>query len=156
MAMLTIIEKVILLQNVDVFTRVPSEQLAYLAAIGEELTLHKGETVYTVGDPSDGLYVVIDGRVRLHQGENEILSAGAGEAFGVWALFDNEPRLTAATASEDARLLRIGREEFVDLLADNVQITQAILNTMVGRLRGLVDRVGAPPTPPVQEEPFGR
>jgi len=47
-----------------------------------------------------------------------------------------------ATTLEDAHLLKIDKEDFVDLLADHVQITQAILKTMARRLRGLMARVG--------------
>ncbi|UCE25033.1 MAG: cyclic nucleotide-binding domain-containing protein [Candidatus Zixiibacteriota bacterium] len=140
--MLTVIEKVIFLQNVEVFAGVPSEQLAFLASIAGELTCMKGDTVYRAHEPSDALYLVLDGAVKLHIDDREITTAGAREAFGTWALFDDEPRVTSATAVEDTRLLRIDREDFVDLLADHVQITQAILKTMVSRLRNLVDRVG--------------
>lgn len=139
--MLNVIEKVMFLQHVDVFGDVPSEQLAYLAAIAEEVSFLEGEVVYREQDPSDGLYLVLDGKVRLERGGNQILSAGPEDAFGTWSLFDDEPRVVSATASEDARLLRIDREDFVDLLADHVQITQAILKTMVKRLRGLFEKV---------------
>ncbi|UCG61115.1 MAG: cyclic nucleotide-binding domain-containing protein [Candidatus Zixiibacteriota bacterium] len=140
--MLTVIEKVMFLQNVEVFSEVPSEQLAFLAAIAEEVTYAKGNVIYQVNDPSDALYLVLDGSVKLHTDETEITLAGSREAFGAWALFDEEPRVVTATAVEDTRLLRIDREDFVDLLADHVQITQAILKSMVSRLRNLVDRVG--------------
>lgn len=79
--------------------------------------------------------------MRLERGGHQILSAGSEDAFGTWSLFDDEPRVVSATASEDARLLRIDREDFVDLLADHVQITQGILKTMVKRLRGLFEKV---------------
>ncbi len=140
--MLTVIEKVIFLQNVEVFAGVPSEQLAFLAAIAGELNYMKGDVIYRAQEPSDALYLVLDGAVRLHIDDREITRTGAKEAFGTWALFDDEPQVTSATAVEDTRLLRIDREDFVDLLADHIQITQAILKSMVSRLRNLVDRVG--------------
>lgn len=140
--MLTVIEKVIFLQNVDVFEGVPSDQLAYLAAIAEEVTYSEGEMIYKANDRSDALYLVLDGSVKLHLGDREITTAGPKEAFGTWALFDDQPRVAAATALEDARLLKVDRDNFVDLLADHVQITESILKSMVSRLRGLVDRVG--------------
>ncbi len=146
--MLTVIEKVIFLQNVEVFSKVPSEQLAFLATIAEEVTYMKGEVIYNVSEPSDALYLVLEGGVRLHTGETEITRAEAKEAFGTWALFDEQPRVVTASALEDTRLLRIDRDDFVDLLADHVQITQAILKSMVTRLRNLVDRVGLERTTP--------
>jgi CRP-like cAMP-binding protein len=144
--MLTVIEKVITLQNVDVFAKVGTEELAYLAAIAEERTYSANEAIYREGDAPDALYLVLDGEVRLHRDDQEIARAEAREAFGTWALFDDEPRVASATARTETRVLRIDRDEFIDLLADHVQITQGILKTMVGRLRGLLERVGIEPT----------
>ena len=148
--MLTVVEKVMFLQHVDVFSEVPSEELAFLAKIVEEHTYAKGATIYGELDPSDSMYLVVEGQVRLHKGGNDVATASANEAFGTWALFDDEPRLLAATAVVDTRLLRIDKEAFIDLLADNVQITRGVLKAIVGRLRRLLARFGgggdAPPS----------
>ena len=69
---------------------------------------------------------------------DEIAVVGAKEAFGTWALFDTTPRVVTATALSDAHLLRVEREEFVDLLAAHVQIAQGVLQTVASRLRRLV------------------
>lgn len=143
--MFTIVEKVIFLQNVEVFAAVSTEQLAYVAAIAEEVSYLQDETVYQIGQRSDALYLVLEGKIRLHRDEEEIAAAGPKEAFGTWALFDDEPRLTTATASEDTRLLRIDREDFLELLSDHTEINQAVLKNMAGRMRSLVERVGPGP-----------
>ena len=140
--MLSIIEKVIFLQNVDVFAEVPSEQLSYLAVIAEELTFSAEEIVYKSDEPSDALYVVFEGSVRLHRGEEEITVARTGEPFGTWALFDDTPRVATATAIEDTNALCIDRVDFLDILSDHVQITEGVFKALIGRLRGLLDRVG--------------
>jgi CRP-like cAMP-binding protein len=145
--MLTVIEKVIFLQNVDLFSQVPTEQLAYLAAVVEETTASKGEILYRESDPPDAMYLVVEGSIRLHRGDQEITVAERKDAFGTWALFDEEPRVVTATALEESRLLRIGKEEFIDMLADHVQITQGIIKTIAGKLRGLIDRIGVESTP---------
>ena len=144
--MLTVIEKVLFLQNVDVFKEVPSEYLAYLASISEEISFSKDSVIYKIQDHSDAMYLVLEGQVRLHIDDRVITIADTKEAFGTWALFDDAPRVVTATVVTDTRLLKIDRDEFIDLLADHVQITQAILKTMVMRLRSLVDRVGAKPS----------
>ncbi len=140
--MLTVVEKVIFLQKVDVFSQVPTEQLAHLAVIAEETPAEEAERIYEIGDPSDALYVVLRGRVRLHRGETDVTVANAEDAFGTWALFDDEPRLTAATALEATALLRVDRDDFVDVLADHVQLTQGVLKAIVRRLRALGRAVG--------------
>jgi len=138
--MLTTIEKVIFLQNVDVFADVPTEDLAYLAAIAEEIKHEKDDVIYNKDDQSDALYVVLDGKVQLHIDENVVTTAETNDAFGTWALFDEEPRVTTATPLEDSKLIRIDREDFYDLLSDHGQITQAIFKTIVKKFRGLVEK----------------
>lgn len=144
--MLTVVEKVIFLQNVDVFSEVASTQLAELAAIAEEVELARDEIVYREADPSDAMYLVLEGRVRLHRGDIEVTVAGTSEAFGTWALFDDELRLVSATAVEPTRVLRIDKEDFIDLLADNVEVTRGVLKAIVRRLRTLLGRLSGGPT----------
>jgi CRP-like cAMP-binding protein len=140
--MLTIIEKVILLQGIDIFSEVPTEQLAALAAIAEEVSFTINEEIFSENDYPDALYIVLEGQVRLHRSSNEIAVAKDNEAFGTWALLDDEPRVASATAMVETRLLRIDREDFIDLMADYVQIVQGVLKRVVKRLRNLIGKVG--------------
>ena len=137
---LTTIEKVVLLQNVDIFAEVPTEQLAYVASIAEELSFAPDEIIYKELDVADALYVVISGKVEMRRDQRDISQAGPSGAFGTWSLFDTEPRVVTAVAREATKLLRVDREDFLELLSDHVQITQGILKTFAGRLRHLVDK----------------
>ena len=143
--MLTVIEKVIFLQNVDVFADVPAEQLSYLAAITEEISFRKDETIYKVHEASDSMYIVLEGRVRLHRDGMEIGVVEKKGALGAWALLDEEPRVVTAEVLEDTHLLRIDKDDFIDLLSDHVEITQGVLMTLTKRLHGLAGRVGVEP-----------
>lgn len=143
--MLTVVEKVVLLQNVDVFSEVPSEQLTYLASIAEEIDCLAGDIIFRENEPADALYLVLDGKIGLERDGKEIKQAGSQSAFGTWALFDDETRVVTATVKENSRLLKIDREEFVDLLADNVQVTQGVLKMLVKRVRGIMDKLGTQP-----------
>jgi CRP-like cAMP-binding protein len=147
--MLTVVEKVVFLQNVDIFEQVPSEQLSYIAAIAEEVDFANGDVIFRENEPSDSLYLVIEGKIKLERDGSQVLMGGARDAFGTWSLLDNEPRVVTATVMEDARLLRIERNDFVDLLADNVQVTQGILKTLVKRVKSIVEKVG-----PVAKKPI--
>jgi HEAT repeat protein len=138
--MLSPIEKVLVLQNVDVFSEVPTDQLAALAGIARETNVMAEEDVYREDDLPDALYLVLEGSVKLHQGDRLITMAGPLTPFGTWALFDDEPRVMTASAAEDSRLLRIDREEFIDLLSDEVRIAQGIIKTVARRLRELAER----------------
>jgi CRP/FNR family transcriptional regulator, cyclic AMP receptor protein len=136
--MLTIVDKVLFLQNIDIFSHATTEELAFVGSIASEVEMPKGATVFKEDDPSDAMYVIVKGRVRLHKGGQEILVAGEKEAFGTWALFDREPRIMSATALEDVSLLKIDQEDFYDLLADHIEITQSIFRALVQRIKRLI------------------
>ncbi len=133
--MLTILEKVLLLQNVDLFSGVTSEHLAYLAAIAAEVEIPSGRVLYAESDAPDGLYVVISGSVLMRRGGKEIDRIGPNGAFGVWALFDDEPRLTTAESLGESRLLFVPREDFYDVLSDHVEMVADLFKQLVRHLR---------------------
>jgi CRP-like cAMP-binding protein len=132
------VDKVLCLQQVDVFKHATTEMLAYIGSIAHEVTAPRGQTIFNEDDISDAMYVVVSGRVRLHKADEEILSAGPGDSFGTWALFDKQPRLMTATAIEDVHVLKIHSEDFYDLLSDHDDITPAIFKAVIDRMNRLI------------------
>lgn len=139
--MLSIVEKVILLQEVDVFQFASTDDLSQIAAIAEEVNFKPGEVIYKEGGVPDSMYLIIAGNVKLERQGEEVMTVTDKDVFGTWALFDDEPRVVTATALEDVRLMRIEKEEFYEILADNVKITEGILKFITRRMRRLVERV---------------
>jgi len=141
--MLSIIEKVIFLQDVDIFKHISSEDLSYVASITVEQNVEKDSVIYKEGDISDSMYMVIEGKVRLHVGESLVMIAELNDVFGAWSLFDDEVRLISATAFEESLLLKIDKANMIELLADHVGVTEGILKAMAKRLQNIARKVGA-------------
>jgi CRP-like cAMP-binding protein len=137
MAELNIVEKVIALEAVDLFRNLGAEELSRIAAIARETAVAPGRTIIETRQEIDSLYVILDGAVELLRNGQTFHTAQRGEVLGSWALFDSEPMPVDARALTDVKLLRIGRNDFYDLLGDNMQITQAIFSTLVKRFRQL-------------------
>jgi CRP-like cAMP-binding protein len=136
---LNLLERVIALEGVDLMSGLEPDQMASIALIATEVRYPPGRVVLEEGKPADAFYVVIDGSVQLTRGPESLETAGANTVLGVWALWDQDELAPfGATAREDSRLLRIGREEFYDLLADNSDITAAILSKLMKRFEKLV------------------
>ena len=140
MTELNIIEKVIALEGVDLLKGLEPDQLARIASIATEVRQPPGHVVLAPSQPLDALFVVLDGSVGLSRDGVEVHVARQNDVLGAWALFDNEPMPVTATAIEDVRLLRIARDDFYELLSDNVEITTAIFGTLVKRFRKLVEQ----------------
>ena len=140
MAELNIVEKVIALEAVELLKNLTPEQLSRIATIAQEVKHAPGKVILDPKQPLDALYVIVDGAIELSRNGEALHSAGQNEVLGAWALFDDDPMPVTATTVEDTRLLRIGRDDFYDLLSDNVEITAAIFSTLVKRFRKLVEQ----------------
>jgi CRP-like cAMP-binding protein len=71
-----------------------------------------------------------------------IASIGSGDFFGELALLDAGPRSTTATALEPTETLTLRRDAFLDLLAQDREVTAALLRALAGELRRLTGHVG--------------
>jgi CRP-like cAMP-binding protein len=140
MAELNIIEKVIALEGVELLKNLNPDQLSRIASIAKEVRFAPGKVVLEPGKTLDALFVVLDGAVELAQKGGAATVAKQNDVVGAWALFDPDPMPVTAKTIEDTRLLRIGRDDFYDLLSDNMEITAAIFAMLVKRFRQLVEQ----------------
>lgn len=132
--MLTV-EKVVVLKSVPMFARATEEELADVAAILEEVRVGEGETVFRKGEMGNSLYVIVEGRVRVFDGERTIAHLGERDVFGELALLDPEPRNASIEAVEATHLLRLDQEAFSELMAGNIDIVRGVLAVLCERLR---------------------
>lgn len=133
-----LIEKVFLLQNVDLLQEARSSHLALLASIAEEVELDAGEELFRRGEPNDSLYVVIRGEIELRGMGDQVLTARENTPFGTWALIDSDPSVVGARAEATSRLLRITRTEFQELMSDHPELAVGMLQGLARRFRSLV------------------
>ena len=140
MAELNIIEKVIALEAVDLLKNLNPEQLSRIASIAKEVRFTRGTMVMSPEQNLDAMFVILEGAVSISKDGTELHVARENEVLGAWALFDSEPMAVIAQAEEDTRLLRIGRDDFFDLLSDNSEITASIFAMLVKRFRQLVEK----------------
>jgi CRP-like cAMP-binding protein len=141
MSELNIVEKVIALEGVELFRNLTPEQLARIGTVAREVRLPPRKMVLDPSHPVDALYVILDGAVELRRNGEALTVAHRNDVLGAWALFEeSDPMPVAAETVEDTRLLRIGRDDFYDLLADHNEITFALFSTLVKRFRKLVEQ----------------
>lgn len=138
MAELNLVERVIALEGVDLLQNLNPDQLSRVASIATEVRHPEGHVILQPSVPLDALFVVLDGSVELSQNGVAVHTAKQNEVLGAWGLFDSEPMPLTATTLEETRLLRIAREDFFEVLSDNVEIAAAVFSTLVKRFRRLV------------------
>lgn len=128
--MLLTIEKVLILKSVPIFSSVPESQLVDLATIAESVEYDAGEIIMNQGDLGTSMYIVVDGRVRIFDGDKDLAEQGSRAVFGELAALDPEPRAASVQALEDCTLLRLDGESLYDLMSGNKEVTRGIVHVL--------------------------
>jgi CRP/FNR family cyclic AMP-dependent transcriptional regulator len=148
MAAMTAAVSTAVLKNVPLLASFPDEQLRVLTAVVSRRSVPRGTVVMAAGDPTDSLYIVISGRLKVMmsdaEGKEVILSfVGAGEYFGEMGLIDDSPRSASVVSSEPCELLAIAKRDFKRCLADNFEMATAVMRGLVRRLREADRKIGS-------------
>lgn len=137
-----LIEKTLILKTASLFVETPDEVLAELAHYTEEVRAEAGETIFEKGNPGESMYIIVSGKVRVHDGERTINILSDREVFGEMALLDSAPRLASVTAVEDTLLLRLAQEPFYEAVDSQVEIARGVIRVLSRHLRERVQDVG--------------
>ena len=134
------LEKVFLLQRVDVFREVRSDHLALLAGVAQEVDAVAGAVLMREEDIPDALYVVARGEVTLRFAADRTMTVKDGGSFGALGLIGERPAMLTATVPGPAsvHLLRITRPALADVLVDSPELAVALLRGMVHRVDTLL------------------
>lgn len=129
-----------MLRNVPLFAVLDEAQVTALAAVMTRRSTPKNRSVMQAGDPTDSLYIIISGRVKVQMADDEgkevILAAlGPGEFFGEMGLMDDEPRAASVVSTETCEFVVITKDDFNALLKDNFDLAMVIMRGLVKRLR---------------------
>jgi HEAT repeat protein len=129
------LERVLTLKSVEMFEQASEQVLVEVAQVLEEIEVKRGEVIFRRGELGDGMYVIVDGRVRVFDGDVTLGVLGERDIFGELALLDPEPRSASIAALQDTRLFRLDREAFAELMAGNIEIVRGVLHVLCERLR---------------------
>ena len=136
------------LKAVPLFASFPDEQLRLLTPVITRRSLPRSTTVMASGDPTDSLYIVLSGRLKVMmsdaEGKEVILSIlGPGEFFGEMGLIDDAPRSASVVSIEACEVLSIAKRDFKKCLAENFEMAQAVMRGLVKRLRDADRKIGS-------------
>jgi CRP/FNR family cyclic AMP-dependent transcriptional regulator len=133
-----------LLRETDLFRSVSAGDLVAVAAASRLRTFRRGQVVFTAGDPSDTLIVVISGSVKVavrsaDGGELTLTIIQPGGVLGELSVADGGPRSADAETLEECRLLFVPRETIQGICARVPSVAQALTNSIAATLRRLTE-----------------
>jgi CRP-like cAMP-binding protein len=135
------------LRRVPIFAGLDEDALN---AVRERTVLRnvpKNGQLFREGQPCEGLFIIIDGSVKVYrstpEGREQVLHIeGPKRALAELPLLDGGPYPASARAAEDSVILFLPRDAFQWLYRSNPQIADAVIGDLTGRLRRLVRLVG--------------
>ena len=128
------------------FADLDDRELSAIAAVAKTRRYAKDDVVFHADESGDIFCLIREGQVKVTmispEGKEIILSLlGPGDFFGEMALLDDEPRSATVVATESLDLVTIWRSDFLQILAENFDITKKVLAEISRRLRTASNRI---------------
>jgi CRP-like cAMP-binding protein len=128
------------LAQTPLFAGLPGDALEALVDHLELMSLDRGDVLFREGEPSDALYVVVEGELSV-QNEGpprvEMARLGPSSFIGEVALITDQPRSATAVVARPSEILKIDRGTLSRVLASHGEVLTAVLRFVRDRL---VDR----------------
>jgi len=137
----SILDKVTFLQGLD---RSSKEDLAARAIVRR---YPRGRRLWNAGDPPQGLFVILEGHVRVVRAGPRRVQAvhteGPGATLGEVPLFAGGTYPATATAGESCVCLILDRQALANVMDVHPEVSWALLRHLAARLRLVLDRLAA-------------
>lgn len=99
------------------------------------IALKAGDTLFAKGDEADGLFVLINGSLRIANGNIVYEDLVPGGLVGEMALIDKAPRSATVTALTDSEVVKVDQRRFLYLVQQTPMFAIRVMSVLTGRLR---------------------
>ena len=132
-------DKIELLEHIPLFKGLSYEQMLAIANVAFFKTYNEDDIIIAENVPSRFLYIICSGQVKIlkssKSGKIKILGfLTAGDFFGEISLLTDYNPSATVQCKVKTKLLILGREDFLNLIRGNFEITQRILAETSRRL----------------------
>ena len=107
-------------------------------ALCKKLTIVEMGLNYEVinkGDEGDSMYIILSGKVKIHDQHLTLTELSAGAVFGEMALIDNSTRSMSVSTLTECQMGVLSREDFYDVMKNYPDIFKYLISTLSNRLR---------------------
>jgi CRP/FNR family transcriptional regulator len=129
-----------IIKGIPIFSSLTEKELREIESLFIEEAVKKDEYIFWEGDPSNWLYVVSEGKVRVLKqstsGKDIILEIiSSGDLFGGVAVLDKRPYPATAQAMENSKILKLSRSNILKILDSYPTVAIDTVAYMGKRLR---------------------
>jgi HEAT repeat protein len=139
LATLSIMERVLFLRKVPLFTALPPPDLRPIASIAEEHVYVDGDTIARQGDVGEEMHIIVSGAVSVavrdgSDAQRVVAVRSEGDVVGEMAIVTNEPRMADLVARGSVRLLSIDRRRFESIIRERPETALGVIRVLSRRL----------------------
>jgi CRP/FNR family transcriptional regulator len=143
-----------MLETFEPFRSLDAGARAALAGRAVLRTFRAGQRLWRAGDEARGLYVVLEGRVRVIGDaalrQHVVHVEGAGATLGDVPVFDGGGYPATAIAAAATTCVVIDRASLRAVMATHPELAWTLLGRLASRLRHLVERLSSRTSDPLQ------
>lgn len=126
------------LRSVPDFASLSDHELLDIVGASTNLVWPAGSTIFEKGSPSEALYIVLSGRVRISDVVNgeriDVATVGPDASFGELSLLLQTTHSKEAVAEEDTELMIVPKEWFQGLLQAKMDLAEHFHRRLAERL----------------------
>lgn len=126
-----LIERVLMLRNMEVFRDIPGVQVTYIAEAMDEIMVGDGTTLIEEGEGGNApIYILIEGKMKvMKQGKvEEVLNPGS--MVGEKILLESDKFDFSVVSEGMCKLLVLSKEELLDLMSLHLEIVESMLHVL--------------------------
>jgi len=132
------------LRKVPIFTRITSEAfLEQLATNLDEVIFTSSQTIFTQGEEGHLLYILVEGKIKIHIEDFPLAQLEPVAYFGEMALLDSQPRSASAIAVSESKCLVLTSEQVYQAIESSPSVSLNIIRVLCQRVRKLNRMFGA-------------
>ena len=133
--MLLMIEKVIILKSVNLFSKIPESTLLSIATQLREVQYDEGQTIITQGDLGTSMYILVRGTVEVIIDGHVIATQREIDIFGELAALDPEPRSATIKTTQETLVFEISSTLIYNLISEYPSVARGIIKILCNRIR---------------------
>jgi len=130
-------EKMLFLKSMPLFKYVKDEILVSIASILEEQLVKPGELIIQKGALGTEMFMIVEGKVKVHDEGRLLKELGPHEVFGELAALSPEKRIASVTALDETFLLKINSMALYDLMEMQIELAKGIIQVLCQRTRSI-------------------
>jgi len=128
------------IKKVEVFSPLRDEEVRLLAQLARLERYAKGEIVVKEGDEGESMYIIVEGSASVVKGGSFITKLEKGNFFGEMALLTGERRSATVLADSGLLVLKIGKDEFRNILLANPDVARQMSDILAERRAEAAER----------------